>query len=181
METKEAGIMEENNESNGEKEENNRPGYKELGIAQLDKMNRTEVGKIAKELNIQGYQKYKKNDLMYKIMEVQAANMGLSFSCGILEILSDGYGFLRGKTYLPGSGDIYISQSQIKRFNLRVGDFVAGKIRPTKEGEKYYGLLKVMSVNEQDPELARRRVNFDKLTPIFPNEKFKLETIREEV
>lgn len=158
-----------------------REEIKGLEIIELAKLSKNELSKITKDLGIQGYQKLKKQEMIYKIMEVQAAKIGLGFSAGILEILPDGYGFLRGKTYLPGGGDIYISQSQIKRFNLSSGDFVAGQIRPPKEGEKYYGLLKVMAVNDQDPELARKRVNFDKLTPIFPNERFNLETISSEV
>ncbi|MBI2251272.1 MAG: transcription termination factor Rho [Armatimonadetes bacterium] len=150
-------------------------------IADLEKINRNEIMDLCKCLGISGYQRYKKQDLFYKIMEVHAQQQGLHFSSGILEILPDGYGFLRGKTYLPSNGDIYISQSQIKRFNLRVGDLVAGQVRPPKNGEKYYGLLKVMAVNNQDPELARMRANFDDLTPIFPNERFSLETNQEEI
>ncbi|MFH1454306.1 MAG: transcription termination factor Rho [Armatimonadota bacterium] len=147
----------------------------------FEKLGKTALNAKAKEAGIQNYQKYDKPDLIYKIMEAQAIKQGLNFSSGILEILPDGYGFLRSSTYLPGSSDIYISQSQIKRFNLRVGDYVAGQIRPPKNGEKYYGLLRVLAVNDKDPELARARPMFEKLTPIFPDERFELETVGNEI
>lgn len=144
-------------------------------LAELDKLNRTDLLEMAKELGITGYQKLKKQQLVYRILETKAELQGLMFKSGILEILPEGYGFLRSSSYLPGNGDIYISNSQIKRFDLRVGDMISGQVRPPKNGEKYHGLLKVIAVNEQDPELARTRPHFDELTPIFPNERFMLE------
>ena len=145
-------------------------------IADLDKLSRVELLELAKQVNLAGAQRMKKQELVYRILETQAESQGLLFATGVLEILSEGYGFLRGRSYLPGNGDIYISQSQIKRFELRMGDTVSGQVREPKNGEKYYGLLKVQAVNGQDPEMARRRPNFDKLTPIFPNEWLRLET-----
>ena len=145
-------------------------------IGSFEKLSKTELNNLAKKHEIANYTKYAKNELIYKIMDAQAVKQGLNFSSGILEILPDGYGFLRSATYLPGSSDIYISQSQIKRFNLRLGDYVAGQIRPPKNGEKYYGLLRVLAVNDQDPEIVRMRPHFDRLTPIFPNERYTLET-----
>lgn len=145
-------------------------------IGSFEKLSKTELNNLAKKYEIPNHTKYAKNVLIYKIMEAQAIQQGLNFSSGILEILPDGYGFLRSSTYLPGGSDIYISQSQIKRFNLRLGDHVAGQIRPPKNGEKYYGLLRVLAVNDQEPELARTRPHFDRLTPIFPDERYNLET-----
>lgn len=142
----------------------------------FEKLSKTELNALAKKYEIQNHLKYSKNELIYKIMEAQAIEHGLNFSSGILEVLPDGYGFLRSSTYLPGSSDIYISQSQIKRFNLREGDLVGGQIRPPKNGEKYYGLLRVQAVNDQDPDIVRNRTHFEKLTPIFPDERFNLET-----
>lgn len=150
-------------------------------IGSFEKLSKTELNNLAKKHEIPNYTKYAKNDLIYKIMDAQAIKQGLNFSSGILEILPDGYGFLRSATYLPGSSDIYISQSQIKRFNLRLGDHVAGQIRPPKNGEKYYGLLRVLAVNDQDPEVIRMRPHFDRLTPIFPNERYNLETLASDI
>lgn len=150
-------------------------------IADLENLTKSDLTEMAKELGITGYQRMKKQDLIYKVLEMKAEKQGLLFATGILEVLPEGYGFLRGRSYLPGNNDIYVSMSQIKRFDLRVGDTVSGQVRPPKNGEKYYGLLKVQAVNHQDPELARKRVHFGELTPIFPNEQFALETKPEEV
>ncbi|MCL5773473.1 MAG: transcription termination factor Rho [Firmicutes bacterium] len=144
-------------------------------LAELDKLNRTDLLDMAKELGITSYQKLKKQQLVYRILETKAEQQGLMFKSGILEVLPEGYGFLRSSSYLPGNGDIYISNRSVRRFDLRVGDMISGQVRPPKNGEKYHGLLKVIAVNEQDPELARTRPHFDELTPIFPNEKFMLE------
>lgn len=145
-------------------------------IADLENMTKNELLDICKEIGITGAQKKKKQELIYEILEEKAQKQGLIFSTGILEILPDGYGFLRSRTYLPGINDIYVSQSQIRRFDLRMGDVVSGQVRPPKSGEKYYGLLKIQGVNSLNPEDIKKRPNFSDLTPIFPNEKLTLET-----
>jgi len=150
-------------------------------IGQLDKLSRVELLEIAKTLTIPGYQRMKKQELVYRILETQAENQGLYFGSGILELLPEGYGFLRGKRYLPANGDIYISQSQIKRFDLRIGDTISGQVRPPKNGEKYFGMVKVQAVNGLDPEHSRLRPHFDQLTPIFPDRRYNLETKQEEI
>jgi transcription termination factor Rho len=145
-------------------------------ISDLDRMTRYELLDIAKKLKIPGYQRMRKQELKYRILEAQAQTEGYMFSSGVLEIINpDGYGFLRGRTYLPGNGDIYVSLSQVKRFGLRVGDTVSGTIRPPKNGEKYWGVVKIQAVNGQDPELAKNRPHFDTLTPLFPNFRLNLE------
>jgi len=151
-------------------------------ISDLDKMTRYELLGIARQLKIPGYQRMRKQELKYRILEARAQTEGYMFSSGVLEIINpDGYGFLRGKTYVPGNGDIYVSQSQIRRFALRVGDTVTGTIRPPKNGEKYWGIVKIQAVNGQDPELSRKRVYFDTLTPLFPDERLQLETETKEI
>lgn len=151
-------------------------------ISDLDKMTRYELLDIAKELKIAGYQRMRKQELKYRILEAQAQTEGFMFSSGVLEIINpDGYGFLRGKTYVPGNGDIYVSLSQVRRFGLRVGDTVTGTIRPPKNGEKYWGIVKIQAVNGQDPDLARSRPYFDTLTPLFPNQHLILETGSKEI
>ncbi|MHB2021072.1 MAG: transcription termination factor Rho [Candidatus Xenobia bacterium] len=150
-------------------------------ISSLEKLNRTDLQNLARDLNVQGHQRMKKQELIYKIMEAQAEAQGLHFATGILEILPEGYGFLRGKSYLPGNGDIYVSMSQIKRFDLRMGDIVSGQVRPPKNGEKYYGLVKVQAVNTQDPDSSRRRPHFEDLTPIFPDKRFDLEVNKDDL
>ncbi len=150
-------------------------------IADLDVLTKVELSEIAKEIGVTGYQRLKKQELVYKILEGKAEKQGLLFATGILEVLPEGYGFLRGRSYLPGNSDIYVSMSQIKRFDLRVGDTISGQVRPPKNGEKYYGLLKVQAVNNIDPELARKRAHFGELTPIFPMERYTLETRPDEV
>ena len=150
-------------------------------ISSLEKLNRTDLLTLARDLNVQGHQRMKKQELIYKIMEAQAEAQGLHFATGILEILPEGYGFLRGKSYLPGNGDIYVSMSQIKRFDLRMGDIVSGQVRPPKNGEKYYGLVKVQAVNTQDPDQSRRRPHFEDLTPVFPDKRFDLEVSKDDL
>ncbi len=150
-------------------------------IADLENLTRTELADIAKNLGVTGLQKLKKQELVYRILEQKAEKQGLLFATGILEVLPEGYGFLRGRSYLPGNSDIYVSQSQIKRFDLRIGDTISGQVRPPKSGEKYYGLLKVQGINSQHPESAKRRPHFNDLTPIFPNERYTLETTRADI
>ncbi len=153
-----------------------------LDIGKLKEMKITELSKLARELNINGISGLKKQDLMFKLLQAQAEKEGLMFGEGILEILPEGFGFLRSANYnyLPCPDDIYISPSQIRKFDLRTGDTVSGQIRPPKEGEKYFALLKVEAVNFENPEDAKEKVLFDNLTPIYPHEQFKLEVSPEE-
>ncbi len=133
-----------------------------------------ELRQIARELNID-VDTLKRQELVFRIMERQTENSGFLFRQGVLEVLPDGWGFLRGKNFASSSDDIYVSQSQIKRFGLRTGDTVSGQVRPPKDTEKFYGLLRVEAVNGLDPETARQRKEFDDLTPIYPNERLVLE------
>jgi transcription termination factor Rho len=151
-----------------------------LDIEELKKMKNAELTKIAKEMNITGYGGLKKSELIFRILEEQTAQEGLIFSKGVLEILQDGYGFLRSPdySYLPGPDDIYISPSQIKRFGLRTGDTVTGQIRPPKDNERFFALLRVEAVNMESPETSRDRDFFDNLTPLFPEERIQLEVER---
>src|SRR5206468_6703420 len=123
-----------------------------------------------------GYSKLKKQELIFRLLQAQTEQQGNIFSAGILEIMEDGFGFLRQERFLPGPDDIYVSQSQIRRFGLRTGDRVSGQVRPPKENEKFFSLLRVEAVNGLDPEVARRRPHFDALTPIFPKRLLNLET-----
>jgi transcription termination factor Rho len=149
-----------------------------MNIGQLDAMNLPDLRVMSRDLEIQGAARMKKDDLILKIMQADAERRGLELRGGILEIMGEGMGFLRAEHYLPGPNDIYVSQSQIRRFGLRTGDMVIGQIRPPKESEKYYGLLRVESINGMDPEEAKNRPKFEDLTPIFPEERFDLETDR---
>jgi transcription termination factor Rho len=146
-----------------------------VAIAELEVKSLNELQDLAKELNIQNFRRYRKQELIMKILQAQTEQSGLMFRSGILEIMQEGYGFLRTSGYLPGSEDIYVSPSQIKRFGLRVGDEVLGQVRAPKDNEKYYALLRVEAVNGLDPEQARSRPDFEKLTPVFPHERLKLE------
>jgi transcription termination factor Rho len=149
-----------------------------MNIAQLEAMNLPDLRGISRDLEIQGAARLKKEDLILRIMQADAERRGLELRGGILEIMGEGMGFLRADHYLPGPNDIYVSQSQIRRFGLRTGDMVIGQIRPPKDTEKYYGLLRVESINGMDPEEAKGRPKFEDLTPIFPEERFDLETDR---
>jgi transcription termination factor Rho len=149
-----------------------------MNIAQLEAMTLTDLRGMSKDLEIPGASRMKKEDLILKIMQAEAERRGLELRGGVLEVMGEGMGFLRADHYLPGPNDIYVSQSQIRRFGLRTGDMVFGQIRPPKDTEKYYGLLRVESINGMDPEEARNRPKFETLTPIFPEERFDLETDR---
>ncbi|MBN2013470.1 transcription termination factor Rho [candidate division KSB1 bacterium] len=150
-----------------------------MDITELKTMKISELNKIAQEYNVAGYTGLKKQELIFKILEEQTKKEGLIFSEGVLEILPDGYGFLRSPdyNYLPGPDDIYVSPSQIKRFGLRTGDVVSGQIRPPKENERFFALLKVEAVNYENPEEAKSKILFDNLTPLYPNQRIKLETL----
>jgi transcription termination factor Rho len=151
-----------------------------LDIESLKDKKITELTEIAQKLNVSGFSGLKKQELIFRILEEQTAQEGLIFSKGVLEILPDGYGFLRSQnySYLPGPDDIYISPSQIKRFGLRTGDTVTGQIRPPKDNERFFALLRVEAVNFENPERARDRKLFDTLTPLYPEERLELETVR---
>jgi transcription termination factor Rho len=149
-----------------------------MDISELKSKKIVELNTIAKELNISGYSDLRKQELIFKILEAQTAKDGLTFSKGVLEVLPDGYGFLRSSdyNYLPSPDDIYVSPSQIKKFSLRTGDFVSGQVRPPKEGERFFALLRVEAVNGLDPEGIRERTLFDNLVPVYPTKKIALES-----
>ena len=154
-----------------------------LNVATLRKFSMNKLQKLAKEMKITGTSSLTKEELLYKFMENQAKKNGILFGEGVLETLPDGFGFLRSPNYnyLPGPDDIYISPSQIKKFALRTGDTVSGHIRPPKESEKYFALLKVEIVNGDSPENVQGRIPFKELTPIHPNKRFIFETTPEEI
>jgi len=154
-----------------------------LDIAALKGLKISELTKVARELGVNGISGLKKQDLIFKVLSAQTEKEGLIFSSGVLEILPDGFGFLRSPNYnyLPCPDDIYVSPSQIRRFDLRTGDVVNGQVRPPKEGERYFALLKVEAVNHENPEDSKVKANFDNLTPIYPKERFVLETNPKEV
>ncbi|MCF8240771.1 MAG: transcription termination factor Rho [Melioribacteraceae bacterium] len=149
-----------------------------MDISELQSKKIVDLYSIAKELDLNGFSDLRKQDLIFKILEAQTKKDGLTFSKGVLEVLADGYGFLRSAdyNYLPSPDDIYVSPSQIKRFSLRTGDFVSGQVRPPKEGERFFALLRVEAVNGKNPESIRGRTLFDNLTPLHPTKRFKLET-----
>lgn len=151
-------------------------GAMNMTMAQLEELSLSELRDMAKTMDITGYSRLKKYDLVMRLLRGAAETQGFSFGGGILEIVQDGIGFLRSDHLLPGPEDVYVSQSQIRRFGLRTGDLVAGQVRPPKDTERYHGLLKVEAVNGLDPEEAKRRPVFEKLTPIFPNEQIVLAT-----
>ena len=153
-----------------------------MDISILKEMKVSELNKTAKELEVNGVSGLKKQDLIFKILQAKTEKKGFIFGRGVLEVLSEGFGFLRSTNYnyLPSPDDIYVSPSQIRKFSLRTGDVVSGQIRPPKDNEKYFALLKVEVVNFEHPEEAKNRVLFDNLTPIYPKERFILETTCEE-
>jgi transcription termination factor Rho len=148
----------------------------DLQLAKLEQLKLTELYKLAKTYQIPQYGQMKKKELIFAILRAQAEKSGLMFMQGVLDILPEGYGFLRPINYLPSAEDIYISQSQIRRFDLRSGDVVSGKCRPPKESERYFGLLHVDAVNGEDPDTAAERLHFPALTPLYPQKKLVLET-----
>jgi len=147
-----------------------------MNIAELGNKTLDELRELAKEVEISGYSRLKKDDLVFRLLRAQAERMGHIFKGGTLEIVQEGLGFLRSDHLLPGPEDVYVSQSQIRRFGLRTGDMVVGQVRPPKDSEKYFSLLRVEAINGQDPEVAKQRPQFDSLTPIFPTQRFTLET-----
>lgn len=147
-------------------------------MKELANMTLVDLQRLARELGIAGYSSLRKKELVFEILKARTQAGGLIFAEGLLEILNEGYGFLRPAFYFPSKDDIYISPSQIRKFDLRTGDLVSGQVRPPHDTERYYGLLRIEAINGEDPETARDRPNFEGLTPIFPNERFKLETTR---
>ena len=172
------------NEDNG-REEVRINGVDEDGGLNLKSLKSKKIGElteIARNFDVEGASSLRKQDLIFSILQAQAEKSGFIYGEGVLEILSDGFGFLRSPdyNYLPGPDDIYVSPSQIRRFSLRTGDVVAGQIRPPKEGERYFALLKVEATNYEEPERARDKILFDNLTPLYPEEHLRLENDAEE-
>jgi transcription termination factor Rho len=154
-----------------------------MDLAEMKTKTISDLVQVAQDLSITGISGLRKQDLIFKILEAQTEKNGLIFGSGVLEILPEGYGFLRSPNYnyLPGPDDIYVSPSQIKRFDLRTGDTVSGQVRPPKESERYFALLRVEAVNLENPETSKSKILFDNLTPLYPQEKIKLEYNAEEL
>jgi transcription termination factor Rho len=154
-----------------------------LNIATLKDKTISELTEIAAHYNVEGIRGLRKQELMFKILEAQTEQEGLIYGEGVLEILPDGFGFLRAPSfnYLPGPDDIYVSPSQIRKFDLRTGDTISGQIRPPKESERYFALLKVETINFEEPDSLKSKVLFDNLTPLYPNERFVLETSQDNI
>jgi transcription termination factor Rho len=150
-------------------------------IAELKEKNITELSRIARTLEIPGASGLRKQDLIFKILQAQSEKEGHIFAEGVLEILPDGYGFLRSPdyNYLPGPDDIYVSPSQIRKFDLKTGDTISGNVRPPHEGEKYFALVKIEAINFESPEETRNKILFDNLTPLYPEERVRMETVHE--
>ncbi len=148
-----------------------------MDIGELKEMSISKLTQVAKTLDIPGATGMRKQELIFKILQAQTEKSGLIFSEGVLETLPDGFGFLRAPdyNYLPGPDDIYVSPSQIRKFDLRTGDTISGQIRPPKEGERYFALIKVEAINFEPPEMARERVFFDNLTPLYPDKRLRME------
>ena len=163
---------------NRQQQQRSEPAF---SLAQLEEMTMPDLYKVARDLDIPGYSTLRKKELLFEILKAQTQKDGLIFAQGVLEIMPEGFGFLRPINYLPSREDIYVSPSQIRRFDLRMGDYITGQARAPKETERYYGLLRVEAINSVSPEAAMDRIHFDNLTPIFPNERFVLETEREEM
>ena len=149
-----------------------------MNIEELKSRTISELTHIAKDLKIQGHSGLRKQDLIFRILEAKTEKDGLMFGQGVLEILPDGFGFLRAPTYnyLPGPDDIYVSPSQIRKFDMRTGDTISGQIRPPKDSERYFALLKVEAINFENPEKTKDKILFDNLTPLYPEERIRLET-----
>jgi transcription termination factor Rho len=159
------------------------PPGQTINIARLQAMSMAELSQLAREWNIENFGTLKKHEVIFEILKKNAERNGILFAEGVLEILPEGYGFLRSQSfnYLPCPEDVYVSPSQIRRFNLQTGDLVAGQIRPPKEKEKYFALLKIEAVDKEDPEKAKDKTHFENLTPLFPNKRLILETTPEEL
>ncbi len=167
------------------REEKTAPPSKDvtLDLAELKDMSISELTQIAKSLDVEGASGMRKQELIFKVLAAQTEKSGLIFSQGVLETLPDGFGFLRAPeyNYLPGPDDIYVSPSQIRKFDLRTGDTVSGQIRPPKEGERYFALIKVEAINFEAPEHSREKIFFDNLTPLYPDEQLRMETTPDKI
>lgn len=154
-----------------------------MDIVELKTKTMPELLDLAEQLEIPGVSSLRKQDLIFKLLEAKTEKTGLVFAEGVLEVMQEGYGFLRSPdyNYLPGPDDIYVSPSQIKRFDLKTGDTVSGQVRPPKDNERYFALLKIEAVNYENPELSKHKIMFDSLTPLYPERKLKLETAPEEI
>src|SRR5687767_3949487 len=154
-----------------------------LNLADLKEMSISKLTSIAKGMDVPGATGMRKQELIFKVLAAQTEKSGLIFSEGVLETLPDGFGFLRAPeyNYLPGPDDIYVSPSQIRKFDLRTGDTVSGQIRPPKEGERYFALIKVEAINFEATEQSREKIFFDNLTPLYPDEQLKMETTPDKV
>src|SRR3954452_13840948 len=152
-----------------------------LHIGELKDMSIQKLTQVAKDVNVAGATGMRKQDLIFQILKAQTEQSGFIFSEGVLEVLPDGFGFLRAPdyNYLPGPDDIYVSPSQIRKFDLQTGDTVSGQIRPPKEGERYFALIKVEAVNFEAPGQSREKVFFDNLTPLYPDEQLRMETAKD--
>ncbi len=182
VEDADAVLVEETESSNGDAREKKTAGTgtsddSMLNLAGLKEMSISELTHIAKEMGIEGATGLRKQELIFKVLAAQTEKSGLIFSEGVLETLPDGFGFLRAPeyNYLPGPDDIYVSPSQIRKFDLRTGDTVSGQIRPPKEGERYFALIKVEAINFEAPETSREKIFFDNLTPLYPDEQLNME------
>ena len=179
---KNESVNKDEKKNGGSRKNNSRPGVPSNGdmldLAKLKEMSISELSQIAKEMEVEGASGMRKQELIFKVLAVQTEKSGLIFSQGVLETLPDGFGFLRAPeyNYLPGPDDIYVSPSQIRKFDLRTGDTISGQIRPPKEGERYFALIKVEAINFEAPEHSREKIFFDNLTPLYPEEKLKMET-----
>jgi len=154
-----------------------------LNIGMLKEMNITTLTQVAKDLGVVGATGMRKQELIFKILQAQTEKNGLIFSEGVLECLPDGFGFLRAPdyNYLPGPDDIYVSPSQIRKFDLRTGDTISGQIRPPKDGERYFALIKVEAINFEPPDESRNKIFFDNLTPLYPENRIRLETVKDNI
>lgn len=166
-------------ERGGRNQEARESAHNEMNLVELKSKNIRELLGMAKSFNVEGASSMRKQELIFAILQTQAEMSGLIYGEGVLEILPDGFGFLRSQNYnyLPGPDDIYVSPSQIRRFNLRTGDSISGQIRPPKDNERYFALLKVEAVNFEDPDVARDKILFDNLTPLYPDRRIRLETV----
>src|SRR5947208_7773701 len=152
-----------------------------FNLSDLKDMSISALTQVAKTMDVPGATGMRKQELIFKVLAAQTEKSGLIFAEGVLETLPDGFGFLRAPeyNYLPGPDDIYVSPSQIRKFDLHTGDTISGQVRPPKEGERYFALIKVEAVNFEHPDQAREKIFFDNLTPLYPNQRIKLETTRE--
>lgn len=148
-----------------------------MNIAELETKTTVELQDLARGLGVSGFTRLRKKDLIIEILKYETTKENLLFISGILEITNEGYGFLRVENYTPGPDDVYVSPSQIRRFSMRTGDEILGQVRPPKDGERYFALLRVLAINLSDPELSPKRPCFDNLTPIYPNQRLHLETV----